>query len=161
MATRYPQLLLRSFAATSTRTNALRAVPFVSFHSNVPSASTVAVPASPARTSTSASSQLHSSAMKQSLEHAGRTARNGVVPSDGTSSVSGELFPPLIEQTLGDFFSNLVRLYPTSPALISRHESPHVHRSDYAGGVHGENCLRWDFAEFDDNINALARGLLK
>mgnify|MGYP002804027129 CR=1 FL=1 len=75
--------------------------------------------------------------------------RNGIVPVNGLSSVSGLNSPLLLDQTLGQFFNQLVQLYPTSMALISRHESPRAHQLDYVGGDHGEDCLRWDYKTFE------------
>lgn len=90
--------------------------------------------------------------------------RNGLVPLDGLSHVSGPTTPALLEETLGDFFSRLVSNYRDSPALISRHEAAQVHRLNYAGqGVsdRGEECIRWSYGEFERHVDALARGLLK
>ncbi|KAH7329856.1 hypothetical protein B0J17DRAFT_740524 [Rhizoctonia solani] len=64
----------------------------------------------------------------------------------GTHSiVSGPLDPPLSELTLPDFYrTQILPHHASRPALISRHE----------------NDVRWDFAEFDVQIERIARGLL-
>ncbi|CAE6434778.1 unnamed protein product [Rhizoctonia solani] len=64
----------------------------------------------------------------------------------GTHSiVSGPLDPPLSELTLPKFYRTQILPYHASrPALISRHE----------------HNVRWDFAEFDVQIERMARGLL-
>ncbi|CUA74535.1 hypothetical protein RSOLAG22IIIB_05595 [Rhizoctonia solani] len=64
----------------------------------------------------------------------------------GTHSiVSGPLEPPLSELTLPDFYrTQILPHHASRPALISRHE----------------RNVRWDFAEFDIQIERMARGLL-
>lgn len=51
--------------------------------------------------------------------------------------------------------------YPDSPALVSRHEAPDIHSFSYEGGKNEGDCLRWSYAEMADQVDALARGLLK
>ncbi|CAE6467966.1 unnamed protein product [Rhizoctonia solani] len=61
------------------------------------------------------------------------------------SIVSGPLDPPLSELTLPDFYrTQILPHHASRPALISRHE----------------HNVRWDFAEFDVQIERMARGLL-
>ncbi|KAL5638211.1 hypothetical protein ACGC1H_005048 [Rhizoctonia solani] len=64
----------------------------------------------------------------------------------GTHSiVSGPLNPPLSELTLPNFYrTQILPHHAPRPALISRHE----------------HNVRWDFAEFDIQIERMARGLL-
>ncbi|EUC57442.1 long chain fatty acid acyl-CoA ligase, putative [Rhizoctonia solani AG-3 Rhs1AP] len=64
----------------------------------------------------------------------------------GTHSiVSGPLDPPLSELTLPNFYrTQILPHHASRPALISRHE----------------HNVRWDFAEFDIQIERMARGLL-
>jgi hypothetical protein len=61
------------------------------------------------------------------------------------SVVSGTLDPPLVELTLPAYYKeHILTKHDSRPALISRHE-PNV---------------RWNFAEFDLQIERMARGLL-
>jgi hypothetical protein len=64
----------------------------------------------------------------------------------GTHSItSGPLDPPLSELTLPEFYrTQILPHHATRPALISRHERD----------------VRWNFAEFDVQIERMARGLL-
>lgn len=101
----------------------------------------------------------------QSTTTASRTRsleRPEVAPINGESYTVGPTTAPLENRTLGDFFDETVKLYPTSPALISRHEAPDTHSLAYRGGdLVNEECLRWNYVEFQENVDALARGLLK
>lgn len=106
-----------------------------------------------------ASAALQSTASPARVPSAGRP---GVSPINGESYTVGPTSEPLENRTLGDFFEATVRLYPESPALISRHEAPNTHSLAYAGGdLVNEECLRWNYVEFQENVDALARGLLK
>ncbi|KAG8713907.1 hypothetical protein FRC08_012656 [Ceratobasidium sp. 394] len=64
----------------------------------------------------------------------------------GTHSlVSGPLDPPLVELTFPAYYKeHILAKYASRPALISRHEAN----------------VRWTFAEFDTQIERMARGLL-
>ena len=78
------------------------------------------------------------------------------------SYVEGPTQPPLVTSTLGDYFSqNVLNKYPHQPALICREELP-----GSSGGPLGRNLglsshLAWDYEEFDVNIAAATRGLLR
>lgn len=78
------------------------------------------------------------------------------------SFVQGPSHPPLVNDTLGNYFAkNVVEKFPHRPALICREELPGSN-----GGTRHQNLgvsshLAWDFAEFDTNINAVTRGLLR
>lgn len=78
------------------------------------------------------------------------------------SSVEGPLQPPLLNDTLSEYFSKeLLEKHSTRPALISRHEAPWAHGPKLLSqNLGNRKCLAWDFEEFDMHINALARGLL-
>ncbi|GLB39151.1 putative AMP-binding enzyme C-terminal domain [Lyophyllum shimeji] len=77
------------------------------------------------------------------------------------SAVEGPLHPPLETRTLGKYFeSEIVRNFPTRPALICRSELPRAHHGPPSRNLGVTTHLAWDFAEFDQHINALARGLL-
>jgi hypothetical protein len=83
-------------------------------------------------------------------QHCFKTARiisttaNTVKPQTH-SIVSGSLDPPLVELTLPAYYKeHILAKHDSRPALISRHE-PNV---------------RWNFAEFDLQIERMARGLL-
>lgn len=63
---------------------------------------------------------------------------------------------------MGGYFDHIVRRYPSSPALIVRHEAPDIHSPTYAGGaLINEECLRWNYSQFSAHADALARGLLR
>lgn len=78
------------------------------------------------------------------------------------SYVEGPTQPPLVTSTLGDYFSqNVLEKYPRQPALLCRGELP-----GSSGGPLGRNLglsshLAWDYEEFDLNIAAATRGLLR
>ncbi|KAF7972149.1 hypothetical protein HWV62_18794 [Athelia sp. TMB] len=78
------------------------------------------------------------------------------------SYVEGPTQPALVTSTLGDYFSqNVLEKYPRQPALICRGELP-----GSSGGPLGRNLglsshLAWDYEEFDLNITATTRGLLR
>ena len=59
------------------------------------------------------------------------------------SQASGETHPPLIEQTLGDFFEAMVARQPDHPALVSAHQG-----------------LRYSYRELQTESNKLASALL-
>ncbi|KAG8682084.1 hypothetical protein FRC11_000269, partial [Ceratobasidium sp. 423] len=76
-------------------------------------------------------------------KHLSHTAYS--VQPGSLSIVSGPLDPPLSELTLPDFYrTQILPHHASRPALISRHE----------------RNVRWDFAEFDIQIERMARGLL-
>lgn len=60
------------------------------------------------------------------------------------SQASGAMHPPLIEQTLGDFFDAMVARQPDHPALVSAHQS-----------------LRYTYRELQIESNRLASALLQ
>ena len=59
------------------------------------------------------------------------------------SQASGDTHPPLIEQTLGDFFEAMVARQPDHPALVSAHQG-----------------LRYSYRELQTESNKLASALL-
>jgi hypothetical protein len=74
------------------------------------------------------------------------------------SSVTGALNPPLDDRTLPKYFeSQLLPSFADRPALICRAEKRNIYggRDQRHEGRH----LRWTFGEFDEHIEALARGL--
>lgn len=93
------------------------------------------------------------------------TPKRPTVPLTPLSTVSGPLSPPLITQPLGTFWDSQVAKYGSSPALVCRHETRNQHSFDSpAGHLAGENegdCLRWNYEEMGEAVDALARGLLK
>ncbi|KAJ1305913.1 hypothetical protein OPQ81_010632 [Rhizoctonia solani] len=77
---------------------------------------------------------------RRNISHAVHSAQPGT-----HSIVSGPIDPPLSELTLPDFYrTQILPHHASRPALISRHEYN----------------IRWDFAEFDVQIERMARGLL-
>ena len=60
------------------------------------------------------------------------------------SQASGASHPPLIEQTLGDFFDEMVARQPNHPALVSAHQG-----------------LRYTYRELQTEANKLASALLQ
>lgn len=81
-------------------------------------------------------------------------------PLNGLSAVVGSTSPPLDHRTLAAFWSDQVRLYRNSSALISRWERPDQYLSTCGeGGVGEDGCLRWTFGEMDEVVEACARGL--
>ncbi|KAK4054055.1 hypothetical protein OIO90_003700 [Microbotryomycetes sp. JL221] len=93
------------------------------------------------------------------------TSRRLVKPINGLSDVVGPTSPPLLEQTLGQFWQDLVDKYPNSPALVSRHEVHDQHSltstPGHRVGQGEKECLRWTFDQMNKHVDALARGLLK
>ena len=89
-----------------------------------------------------------------------------ITPLNNVSHVQGPQDVPLLSHTLGEFWDSIQAKYPTSPALISRHETRDQHQFDSEPGhVVGEGedssrCLRWTFEEMGRGVDALARGLL-
>ncbi|KZP15937.1 acyl-CoA synthetase [Athelia psychrophila] len=78
------------------------------------------------------------------------------------SSVEGPSYPPLINSTLGDYFSkNVVEKYPHRPALICRGELPGSNGGPRSRNLGVSSHLAWDYEEFDLNITAVTRGLLR
>ncbi|SCZ98056.1 BZ3500_MvSof-1268-A1-R1_Chr3-3g06546 [Microbotryum saponariae] len=89
------------------------------------------------------------------------STRRYTTPIDGLSHTRGPTDRPLLDVTLPQFWSQLVKDYAQSPALVVRHERADIHSPSSApGGVTAdEDCIRWTFDEMDRNIDALARGL--
>jgi hypothetical protein len=87
-------------------------------------------------------------------------------PIDNMSHAVGTHETPLDERSFGQFWSDMVSTYPESPALVVRHEPSGYHSLDntvaYEEIENGEwqNCLRWNYAEMDKHVEALARGLV-
>jgi hypothetical protein len=84
------------------------------------------------------------------------------VPTDGLSQVAGPTHPPLLEDTLGGFFNNLVARHGDRTGLISKHEPPDPYgtKSPTSVGL-GSDCLRWSFHQFNEHVDQLARGMLE
>lgn len=76
------------------------------------------------------------------------------------SAVEGARHPPLDNRTLPEYFSSeILSRQPDRPALMCLQERPRAHGGPLPSkGVEGH--LVWDFHEFDNHINALARGLV-
>lgn len=81
-----------------------------------------------------------------------------VYPLNGLSESYGPKDVPLVEITLGQYFSNLVSTHGDKKALVVRHEASDYHSLDYAGGEI-QNCLRWNFKELSIHVEGLRRGL--
>lgn len=82
-------------------------------------------------------------------------------PVNNISSVFGPTTPPLDERTLGEFWNDLIASYPTSPALVCRHENRDIHSTEYRGGIwKEEDCLRYNFREMGEKVDQLARGMM-
>ncbi|KZP15938.1 acetyl-CoA synthetase-like protein [Athelia psychrophila] len=78
------------------------------------------------------------------------------------SSVEGPSHPPLINSTLGTYFAeNVIEKHPHRPALICRGERPGSNGGPQSRNLGLSSHLAWDFAEFDTNITAVTRGLLR
>ena len=77
------------------------------------------------------------------------------------SSVQGPLHPPLVTNTLSQYFqSEILQNHSTRPALICRKELPRAHHGPLSRNLGVVSHLAWDFEELDRHSNALARGLL-
>ncbi|KAH8993632.1 acetyl-CoA synthetase-like protein [Lactarius hatsudake] len=77
------------------------------------------------------------------------------------SAVEGARHPPLDNRTLPEYFSSeILSRRPERPALICLQERPRAHGGPLPSSKGGEGHLAWDFNEFDNHINALARGLI-
>lgn len=77
------------------------------------------------------------------------------------SAVEGARHPPLDNRTLPEYFSSeILSRRPERPALICLQERPRAHGGPLPSSKGGEGHLAWDFNEFDNHINALARGLV-
>jgi acyl-CoA synthetase (AMP-forming)/AMP-acid ligase II len=77
------------------------------------------------------------------------------------SVAQGALHPPLDSRTLGDYFAETIRSRLTRPALICSQESPRPHGGPVSENMGVTGHLKWDFAEFNKHIQALARGLVE
>jgi hypothetical protein len=77
------------------------------------------------------------------------------------SAVEGARHPPLDNRTLPEYFSSeILSRRPERPALICLQERPRAHGGPLPSSKAGKGHLAWDFNEFDNHINALARGLV-
>ncbi len=73
----------------------------------------------------------------------------------------GPTHPPLVFSTLSKYFeTELLAKHAHRPALICRHEQPRAHGGPVSHNLGRTDVLAWSYAEFHDNIQALARGLL-
>lgn len=95
------------------------------------------------------------------------TKPSRILPLNNVSHVQGPTDVPLLSHTLGEFWDSVEAKYPTSMALISRHEAQDQHDLDSAPGhIVGEGedptkCLRWTYEDLGRAVDALARGLLE
>ncbi|OSX63486.1 hypothetical protein POSPLADRAFT_1180411 [Postia placenta MAD-698-R-SB12] len=77
------------------------------------------------------------------------------------SAVQGPSHPPLVSQTLPAYFAQeVLAKHGSRPALVARSESPRPHGGPRSRNMERTHHLAWDYEEFNDNIQALARGLL-
>ncbi|KAF8273702.1 hypothetical protein EI94DRAFT_1776296 [Lactarius quietus] len=77
------------------------------------------------------------------------------------SAVEGARHPPLDNRTLPEYFSSeILSRRSERPALICLQERPRAHGGPLPSSKGVEGHLFWDFNEFDNHINALARGLV-
>jgi hypothetical protein len=77
------------------------------------------------------------------------------------SAVEGARHPPLDNRTLPEYFSSeILSRRPERPALICLQERTRAHGGPLSRSKGVEGHLSWDFSEFDNHINALARGLV-
>ncbi|TDL24641.1 acetyl-CoA synthetase-like protein [Rickenella mellea] len=77
------------------------------------------------------------------------------------SIVQGPTSPPLVSSTLPAYFEqDLLPKHSTRPALICKKERPRAHGGPTPRNLGRADCLAWDFGEFHDHIEALARGLI-
>ena len=77
------------------------------------------------------------------------------------SAVEGARHPPLDNRTLPEYFSSeILSRRRERPALICLQERPRAHGGPLPSSKGVEGHLVWDFNEFDNHINALARGLV-
>src|SRR5687768_13114343 len=58
-----------------------------------------------------------------------------------SSHVKGDESPPLLEDTISAVLRRAAERWPSTPALVSLHQG-----------------IRWDYAEFDRRVDALAAG---
>lgn len=79
-----------------------------------------------------------------------------------SSFVEGSSHPPLLNSTLGNYFArNVIEKYPYRPALICREELPRSNGGPRSRNLGVSSHLAWDYSEFDANITAVTRGLLR
>ncbi|OJT03309.1 hypothetical protein TRAPUB_6087 [Trametes pubescens] len=77
------------------------------------------------------------------------------------SIVEGPSEPPLKSKTLPAYFrEDILQVHGERAALISPQEAPCPHGGPLSHTIGDARYLKWDFSEFDRNIQALARGLL-
>ncbi|PSR78601.1 hypothetical protein PHLCEN_2v7348 [Hermanssonia centrifuga] len=77
------------------------------------------------------------------------------------SAVEGPLHPPLVSQTLPEYFNRVILAnHAERPALICRRERPRPYGGPRSHNLGVEKHLAWNFGEFNVNIKALARGLV-
>ncbi|KAI0065254.1 acetyl-CoA synthetase-like protein [Artomyces pyxidatus] len=77
------------------------------------------------------------------------------------SAVEGTLEPPLVHRTFPEYFrSEILEKCSNRAALICARERPRVHGGPLSRNMEQEGHLAWDFAEFNNHISALSRGLL-
>lgn len=86
-------------------------------------------------------------------------------PTNGLSAVQGPSEPPLDTRTLPRYFAEeILEKRADRPALQCPRERPRPHGGPVSRNLgladdsHG--YLAWDFKEFDNNVAALARGLV-
>ncbi|THH19623.1 hypothetical protein EW146_g1581 [Bondarzewia mesenterica] len=78
-----------------------------------------------------------------------------------SSAVEGSREPPLDHRTLPEYFSDhILASYSAHPALICPCEPPRPYGGPVSRNLGVSDHLAWDFDEFDQNIAALARGLI-
>ena len=77
------------------------------------------------------------------------------------SAVEGPTHPPLAQSTLPAFWNDtILRHHAERPALICRSEKPRHHGGPLTRNLGVESHLAWSFGEMDEQVRALARGLI-
>ncbi len=77
------------------------------------------------------------------------------------SYAQGPIHPPLAHSTLPAFWNDtILHHYADRPALICRSEKPRPHGGPKTGNLGIESHLAWSFGEMNEQVKALARGLV-
>ncbi|KAI0086214.1 acyl-CoA synthetase [Irpex rosettiformis] len=77
------------------------------------------------------------------------------------SAIDGSTHPPLAQSTLPAYWNDtILRHHADRPALICRSEKPRPHGGPQTRNLGVESHLAWSFGEMDEQVGALARGLI-
>ena len=89
-----------------------------------------------------------------------RTTKPSTVRFLTLSIVKGDTQPPLDYRPLGHYFKDIIQSRLDKTALVCPKELPRPHGGPASDNMGIETHLKWNYAEFDRHIQALARGLI-